>query len=168
MQPVNSDLLEQIDCYIEDLFVPKDAVLAENIRQAADAGLPAIQVSANQGKLLYLLAKMCGARRALEIGTLAGYSTTWLARALPEEGTLVTLEREPHHAEVARRNLEHAGLAGKVEICEGPAVDSLRNLIRAGVPPFDLIFIDADKAGYTEYLQLALELSRPGTVILGR
>ena len=166
MEPLNNDLVERIDEYIEELFAPEDAALAENVVQACAGGLPPIQVSPTEGRLLYVLAKICGARRVLEIGTLAGYSTTWLARALPADGNVVTLELDPHHADVARRNLERAGLAEKVEILVGPAADSLRKLIRTGVPPFDLVFLDADKAGYVEYLQLALELSRPGTVIL--
>ena len=166
MQALNEQLLERIDGYIESLFAPEDAALSQNVRDATAAGLPAIQVCPNQGKLLYLLAKICGARRILEIGTLAGYSTTWLARALPPEGSLVTLEREPAHAEVARRNLERAGVAGPVDVRVGPASESLRNLIRCGTEAFDLVFIDADKASLVEYLELSLELSHPGTLIL--
>ncbi len=166
MEPLNETLVESIDRYIEDLFVPPDPVLARNIEAADAAGLPAIQVSPNQGKLLYLIVKMAQAKRLLEIGTLGGYSTTWMARALPPGGALVTLERDPHHAAVARRNLDQAGIGHIVEIQVGPAADSLRSLIAAGVPPFDFVFIDADKAGYAGYLDLALELSRPGTVIV--
>ncbi len=166
MECVDEQLVENIDRYIERLFTPEDSALSQNIREAAAAGLPAIQVSRNQGKLLYLIAKISGGRRFLEIGTLAGYSTTWLARALPPEGLLVTLEYVPAHADVARSNLERAGVARQVEILLGAASDSLRALIRSGTEPFDLIFIDADKVGYLEYLELALQLSRPGTVIL--
>lgn len=166
MEPLNEQLVERIDRYIEDLFTPPDAVLAENLKEADAGGLPPIQVSPNLGKLLYLLVKIAGARRVLEIGTLGGYSTTWLARALPPGGVLITLERESKHAEVARRSLERAGLGGIVDIRVGSAADSLRDLIRAGTEPFGLIFIDADKASYVEYLNLSLELSRPGTVIL--
>jgi len=166
MERLDSDLVERIDSYIECLFAPEDAALSANRKDAAAAGMPAIQVSPNEGKLLYLIAKMIRAERILEIGTLAGYSTTWLARALPSTGGLVTLERDERHAAVARKNLERAGIAGQVEIKLGVASDALRNLIDHGTPPFDLIFIDADKAGYTEYHELALQLSRPGTVIL--
>jgi len=166
MEPLNEELVEQIDRYIEDLFTPTDASLAENLKDANAARLPAINVSPNQGKFLYLLVKIAGAKRILEIGTLGGYSTTWLARALPPDGVLITLELEAKHAQVARRNLDRAGLGSKVEIHVGPATDSLRSLIRLEVQPFDCIFIDADKVGYVEYLDLSLQLSRRGTMIL--
>ncbi len=166
MEPLSEQLVERIDRYVEELFTPADAVLTENLKAADAAGLPSIQVSPNQGKLLYLLVKISGARRVLEVGTLGGYSTTWLARALPAGGALVTLEREGGHADVARRNLDRAGLGGVVEVRLGAANESLRELIRSGAEPFDLIFIDADKAGYVEYLELSLELSRAGTLIL--
>ena len=166
MEPLNPQLVERIDRYIEELFTPSDAALTENLKDTESAGLPAINVSPNEGKLLYLLAKVAGARRILEIGTLGGYSTTWLARALPADGVLITLEREAKHADVARRNLERAGLDQVVDVRVGPASGSLRELIRWGSEPFDLIFIDADKSGYVEYLEASLELSRPGTLIL--
>jgi predicted O-methyltransferase YrrM len=166
IQPLDEQLIECIDGYIAGLFVPEDGALTRNVEDADAAGLPAIQVSANEGKLLYLIARMSRARRILEIGTLAGYSTTWLARALPAGGSLITLEREPLHAEVARRNLARAGVSEVVEIRVGNAAESLRDLIRGGAEPFDLVFLDADKAGYVEYLDLALQLSHPGTVIL--
>jgi len=166
MESINEQLVERIDRYIEDLFTPADAALLENLKDADAAGLPAINVSPNQGHLLYLLAKIAGAKRVLEIGTLGGYSTTWLARALPRGGVLITLERELKHAEVARRSLERAGLGSIVEIRVGPASGSLRDLIRSGAEPFDVIFIDADKTGYVEYLDLSLQLSHPGTIIL--
>jgi len=166
MQPLNEELVERIDAYIEDLFTPADPVLTANLADASAAGLPAIQVSPNQGRLLYLLAKLCGARRALEVGTLGGYSTTWLARALPPDGILISLEHKPHHATVARRSLDRAALAVPVEIRIGAAAESLEELVRSGAAPFDLIFIDADKTGYVEYLQYSLRLSRPGTLIL--
>jgi predicted O-methyltransferase YrrM len=166
MERLNEELVEQIDRYIEDLFTPTDAALAENLKDADSAGLPAINVSPNQGKLLYLLAKIAGAKRILEIGTLGGYSTTWLARALPADGVLITLELEAKHAQVARRSLDRAGLGSKVDIRVGPAKDSLRTLIRLGGEPFDFIFIDADKVGYIEYLELSLQLARRGTLIL--
>jgi predicted O-methyltransferase YrrM len=166
MQPLNEELVERIDEYIEELFTPADPVLTANMADAAAAGLPAIQVSPNQGRLLYLLAKLCGARRVLEIGTLGGYSTTWLARALQPDGILISLERDPHHAAVARHNLDRAELPVSVEIRIGPAAGSLQDLVRSGAAPFDLIFLDADKTGYVEYLEYSLQLSRPGTVIL--
>ena len=166
MNNVNAQLLESIDRYIEESFTPEDAALAQNVADAKAAGLPEIQVSPNQGKLLYLIAKMCGARRILEIGTLGGYSTTWLARALPDGGSVTTLEYAPLHAEVARQNLARAGVAEWVDLRIGKAADTLRQLIREQTQPFDLIFIDADKAGYAEYLELSLQLARPGTVIL--
>jgi predicted O-methyltransferase YrrM len=161
-----SDLLRQSDEYIESLFVEDDPILAQGLADAAAAGLPPIQVSPNQGKALYLLARMCGARRVLEIGTLGGYSTTWLARALPESGRLVTLELDRKHADVARTNVDRAGVGSRISIAVGPAAQSMRRLIAEQVEPFDLIFIDADKPGYSEYLDLALQLSRSGTVIL--
>jgi predicted O-methyltransferase YrrM len=166
MQPVNEKLIERIDAYIEDLFNQPDEALSQNLADTDAAGLPHINVSPNQGRLLYLLAKLAGAKRVLEIGTLGGYSTTWLARALPPGGRVITLELESRNAGVARRNLERAGVGSVVDVRVGPAADSLRDLIRSATAPFDLIFIDADKSGYPEYLELALQLSRPGTLIL--
>lgn len=140
-----------------------EAVLAAN----AAAGLPAHDVSPNQGKLLHLLAKLQGARMILEIGTLGGYSTIWFARALPQGGRVYTLEASLKHAEVAQTNLLNAGIADKVEIRTGLAADSLAQLDAEAHGPFDLIFIDADKQGNPEYLNWALKLSRPGTLIIG-
>jgi len=166
MRAFDEELVRRIDGYIESLFVGDDPVLAANIENADRAGLPHINVSANQGKFLYLLARIAGARRILEIGTLGGYSTTWLARALPGNGRLITLEYSGVHAETARKNLSAAGLDGIVEVRVGDAALSMRAMIDAGEPPFDFIFIDADKTGYVKYLDLALQLSRPGTVIV--
>jgi caffeoyl-CoA O-methyltransferase len=163
---MNPDLRIQIEKYIESLFVPPDPVLAQNISDAEAAGLPAIQISPNQGKLLYLLAKMCRASRVLEIGTLGGYSTTWLARALPDGGTITSLELDQKHGDVARKNLDRAGMGSRVTIHVGPAEQTLQRLIEQRVPKFDLIFIDADKPGYPRYLDLSLQLARPGTVVL--
>lgn len=166
MEALNEQLVERVDGYIEALFTPADPVLEANLADAKAAGLPAIHVSPNQGRLLYLIAKMSRAARILEIGSLGGYSTTWLARALPSSGKVVSLELDPHHAEVARRNLDRAGLSPLVEIRIGGAADSLRDLIRTGIQPFDLVFIDADKVSYPTYLELSIELSHSGTVIL--
>ena len=163
---MNPDLRVRIEKYIESLFVAPDPVLTQNIRDADSAGLPPIQVSPNQGKLLYLLSKMCGASRVLEIGTLGGYSTTWLARALPDSGMITSLELDQKHAEVARQNVDRAGVGSRVTIHVGPAEQTLQRLIDQRVPKFDLIFIDADKPGYPRYLDLSLQLSRPGTVVL--
>ncbi len=155
-----------VDDLIVDKMLPADPVLDAAIRRNAEAGLPAIDVSPAQGKFLYLLARMCAARRVLEIGTLGGYSTIWLARALPDTGKVVTLELDPHHAAVARRNVADAGLADRVELRVGPAVESLRVLQAEAVEAFDFVFIDADKPNNENYLTAALALSRPGTVIV--
>jgi predicted O-methyltransferase YrrM len=159
-------LLNEVDRYIESLCVPADPVLVAALRDAQAAGLPEINVSPNEGKLLYLLAKLANPRRILEIGTLGGYSTIWLARALPADGKLITLELEAKHAAVAHRNLARAHLDGKVEVRVGPALDSLARLVADGVPPFDVVFIDADKESYPAYLDWTLKLTRPGSLIL--
>jgi caffeoyl-CoA O-methyltransferase len=166
MDPISADLIARIDHYIEQLYVPRDPTLTQGLADAEAAGLPAINISANQGKLLYLLAKIAGARRILEIGTLGGYSTTWLARALPRDGVMVTLEVNPHHAEVARTNLERSVPGKSIDLRVGNATDTLERMIAAREQPFDLVFIDADKPAYVTYLELALQLSRAGTVIL--
>jgi predicted O-methyltransferase YrrM len=163
---MNEQQWSDVDRYLVSLLAPSDEALDNALRDSDDAGLPQINVAPNQGKLLTLLATIQGARRILEIGTLGGYSTIWLARSLPDDGTLISLELEPRHAEVARKNLERAGLSSRVEIRVGPAPASMRQLIDEGVEPFDFIFIDADKEGYPEYLELSLPLSRPGTVIV--
>ena len=165
-RPVNEELLEGIEKYIERLFVPPDAALEQNLKDAEAAGMPAIAVAPDQGRLIYILAKMAGAKRILEIGTLGGYSTTLLARALPKSGRLVTLEMKDAHAAVARKNLDRAGVGGLVDIRVGPAGETLDKMIKAGEEAFDLVFIDADKTGYVGYLNQVLQLSRPGTVIL--
>ncbi len=162
----NEQLAVQVDHYIERLFVTPDDALTHNLKDAAAAGLPTINISPNEGKLLYLIAKMVQAKRILEIGTLGGYSTTWLARALPAAGKLITLELDEQHAAVARRNLDRAGVGDRVEIMIGRGVDSLARLLDRNEQPFDLIFIDADKPSYVAYLHGALKLARAGTVIL--
>jgi len=153
---------EAVDRYFLDTIVGQDAALAEAQRAAEAAGLPPISVTAAQGKLLHLLVRIHGARRVLEVGTLAGYSTIWMARALPPGGTLISLEYEPRHAEVARANLDRAGVSGVVEIRVGAALETLPSL----EGPFDLVFIDADKENNPGYFQWALRLSRPGGVIV--
>ncbi len=158
------DQWTEVDRYISDLLVPSDPVLDAALEASAAAGLPTIQVSPTQGKLLHILARSLGARKILEIGTLGGYSTIWMARALPAGGRLITLEYSPKHAEVARANIARAGLASVVEVRVGRALDTLPQIAAEG--PFDLIFIDADKSGYPDYLPWAMKLSRPGSVII--
>ena len=160
------DLWTQVDRYFGELLVPSDEQLDAALSANERAGLPPIDVTGLQGKFLGLLARISGARRILEIGTLGGYSTIWLARALPEGGCVVTLELNRHHAEVARANLLHAGVLDRVDLRVGPAVESLQSLEESGAVPFDLIFIDADRPSDPEYLQWALKLSHPGTVIV--
>lgn len=155
-----------IDDYFSHMLIPVDPSLEAALQSSADAHLPAINVAPNQGKLLHLLAKIRGARRILEIGTLGGYSTIWLARALPPDGKLMTLEVEPKHATLARQNIESAGLSGVVSVIVGKATDSLKKLVADQAEPFDLIFIDADKESNPEYLEWSLKLSRRGTVII--
>ncbi|MEJ7813159.1 MAG: O-methyltransferase [Gemmatimonadaceae bacterium] len=156
-----------VDGYLTGLLVSPDAALAAALEASAAAGLPDIQVTPTQGKLLHLLARVQGARTILELGTLGGYSTIWLARALPAGGRLVTLEADPTHAGVARANIERAGLAGVVEVRLGPALETLPQLAAEGRGPFDLIFIDADKEHMPEYFGWALSLSRRGSLIIG-
>jgi predicted O-methyltransferase YrrM len=163
---MTQELWTRVDEYIARTLIGDDPGLEAALRDSEAAGLPAIAVSPAYGQMLHLLARAIGARRILEIGTLGGYSTIWLARALPAEGRLVTLEVNDRHAAVARKNLDRAGVASRVEIRLGPAADSLRAMARAPEPPFDFVFIDADKQGYPDYLRLSLALSRPGTLIV--
>jgi caffeoyl-CoA O-methyltransferase len=160
-------MLKQIDDYIQNQFAPQDEALEAAVRESQRAGLPEIHVSPNEGKLLRLLAETVGARRILEIGALGGYSAINLARGMAEDGRLISLEIDEHHAEVARQNVERAGLAERVEIRVGDARELLAQLSEGDEGPFDLVFIDADKGGYPEYLEWALRLSRPGSLILG-
>jgi len=164
--PTEEDRWTEVDRYLTDLLLPDDPALDAALAASESARLPAIQVSPPQGMLLHLLAQIRGTRRILEIGTLGGYSTIWLARALPAGGRLISLELNPRHAEIARENVARAGLAEKVEVRVGPAGESLPRLAAEGAEPFDLIFIDADKPGYPEYLEWALRLSRRGSVIV--
>ncbi len=155
------------DDYIASLFAPQDAALTSTIAEMERENVPGINVSGTEGKLLHVLALTVGAKRILEVGTLGGYSGIHLARALPDDGRLITLEIDPHHADVARRGFERAGVEHKAEIRVGPASETLRQMAAAGEPLFDLIFIDADKGGYVEYLRLSLPLLREGGLLLG-
>jgi predicted O-methyltransferase YrrM len=165
-EDMNLEYWTAVDRYITDLLVAPDPVLESTLQTSTAAGLPPINVAPNQGKLLQLLATMQGARDILEIGTLGGYSTIWLARALPADGRLVTLEAEPLHAITARKNIAQAGLEKIVEVRQGPALDTLKQLVAEKCAPFDFIFIDADKESYPEYLTWSLKLSRRGTCII--
>jgi predicted O-methyltransferase YrrM len=160
------DQWAEVDGYISDVLIPPNEVLTAALAANAAGGLPAIDVAPNQGKLLELLARMHGSRNILELGTLGGYSTIWLAGALPPGGRLVTLEFDPHHAEVARSNIARAGFSDVVEQRVGPALETLPQLAAEGYGPFDFIFIDADKQNYPNYLPWAVALSQPGTVIV--
>lgn len=161
------DLLRRVDGYVEGLFAPPDPALENALRRSREAGLPEINVSATEGKLLRMLAEMVGAKRILEIGTLGGYSAIHLARALPENGALISLELDERHADVARENVAEARLAKQIDVRVGDARELLAGMAENGEGPFDLVFIDADKGGYPEYLGWALRLSRPGSLILG-
>lgn len=163
---VDKDQWTVVDRYITDSLIPSDPALDAAMDANVAAGLPSIDVAPNQGKLLHLLALTKGARRILEIGTLGGYSTIWLARALPAGGRLVTLEVEPKHAEVAQQNLDRAGVSELVEVRVGPAAETLAQLHSQGEEPFDLIFIDADKQNISAYLGWSLQLARLGTLIV--
>jgi predicted O-methyltransferase YrrM len=163
---MTQELWTECDRYITELFVPPDPALEVALRASDAAGLPSIHVSPSQGKLLHLLARLQGARRILEVGTLGGYSTIWLARALPADGRLVTLEAVEKHAQVARANIARAGLDAVVDLRLGHALDTLPRLEAERGGPFDLIFIDADKPSYPDYLEWALRLSRPGSLII--
>lgn len=162
-----SALLTRIDDYIQQRFAPQDGALEAAVRESRRAGLPEIQVSPNEAKLLQLFAEMVGARRILEVGTLGGYSAIHFGRALPEDGKLISVEIDERHAEVARQNVERAGLENKIEIRVGDARELLTRIAENDEGPFDVVFIDADKGGYLEYLEWAMKLARPGSLILG-
>jgi predicted O-methyltransferase YrrM len=155
-----------VDTYFNDLFIPTDAALENALQASTAAGLPQINVAPNQGKLLHILALTARATHILEIGTLGGYSTIWLARALPAGGKLITLEYSPKHAEVAQANIAEAGLSEQVEVRVGKAIESLPQIAEEGHPPFDLVFIDADKVSTPAYLEWALKLTQPGSLII--
>jgi predicted O-methyltransferase YrrM len=164
---MSKELWTSVDTYIATNLIPANQQGNDVLAANAEAGLPSIDVSPAQGKLLYLLARIQGAKRILEVGTLGGYSTIWLARALPSDGKLITLELDPKHAEVAAANIQRAGLTSLVEQRVGPALESLARLHAEDPTPFDLIFLDADKPNNPIYLDWAIRLSRPGTVIIG-
>lgn len=163
---MNEDIFSQVDHYISDLLAPEDKALTDTIQSIHNENMPQISVSANHGKFLQVLMRSCKAKRVLELGTLAGYSTIWMARALPEDGKLITLEVDKHHAEVARKNIENAGLSKKIEIRIGKAIALLPDFIAQNEEPFDFIFIDADKPPYAAYFDYALKLAKPGTLIV--
>jgi predicted O-methyltransferase YrrM len=161
-----SEAWQDVDAYLAGKLLGDDPILDAALRANEEGGLPAIDVSPVQGKLLHLLARAAGARRVLEIGTLGGYSTIWLARAVPEDGRVVTLEIDPHHAAVARANLDRAGIGTRVDIRVGAALDTLAALHAANEAPFDLVFIDADKQNNANYVQAAIGLARAGALII--
>jgi predicted O-methyltransferase YrrM len=163
---MSQSLWSAIDGYFNGALAPPDPALNAALEASEAAGLPSIAVAANQGKLLMLLAQTLGARRILEVGTLGGYSTLWLARALPADGRLISLELDPKHAEVARANLQRAGLASVAEVRLGRGLDSLPKLAAENIGPFDLVFIDADKPSNADYFAWALKLTQPGSLII--
>ncbi|HEX3385566.1 MAG TPA: O-methyltransferase [Mucilaginibacter sp.] len=163
---MDNEIFEKVDDYIAGLLGREDEVLRNTVFSMENADVPPMQVSANQGKFLQVLAKSVNAKKILELGTCCGYSTIWLARTLPENGRLISLEYEPAYAEIAKQNIKAAGLENIVEIRTGKALDILPQIEAEGQGPFDLIFIDADKPPYAEYFEWALKLSRPGTIIV--
>lgn len=163
---MTQELWTSVDEYLGQMLVKQDESLDAAVAASDAGGLPPIQVSPTQGKFLGMLIRLMGARNVLEVGTLGGYSTIWMARAIPEGGKIVTLEIDPKHAEVAARNFENAGLSGRIELHVGNARETLPRLIEKGYGPFDLSFIDADKVSNPDYFEWALEMSRPGSVII--
>lgn len=163
---MDTTLWSDVDAWFSDTLLAPDAALTATLAASAAAGLPAIHVAPNQGKLLHLFARMIGAKRVLEVGTLGGYSTIWLARALPPDGHVVTLEADARHAAVARANFAQAGLAQRIELLEGPALETLPKLAATASGSFDLVFIDADKPSNPDYFSWALELTHCGSVII--
>lgn len=163
---MNQKVWEAVDQYLDKMLIPPDPAMKDALAAAAKAKLPAIQVSSMQGKMLHLMALMTGARKILEIGTLGGYSTIWMARALPEGGRIVTLEADPKHAEVARKNFARAGVESKVELRLGKALDTLPQIAADGIGPFDMFFIDANKSNMPEYFEWSLKLAHKGSVII--
>ena len=163
---MDQKLFEAVDQYISDLFIKEEESLTAAERSHGLENIPAINVSPNLGKFLYLMTKISKAVKILEVGTLAGYSSIWMAKALPENGRLISLEIDPRHASIARKNIERAGLSSKVEVRVGKAIDLLPGMVKESEGPFDMIFIDADKPPYAEYFEWALKLSKSGTLII--
>lgn len=163
---MNKKIFSHVDNYISGLLAPEDKALTDTIKSLDTEGVPQHSVSANQGKFLQVMMMACNAKTVLELGTLGGYSTIWIARALPDNGKVITIEVDKHHGDVAQKNIDNAGLSQKVELRVGKALDILPQIIAENHDPFDMIFIDADKPPYTEYFEYALQLSRPGTVII--
>ena len=163
---MNLESWTNVDAYFTDLLHDHDPILDAVLADSTKAGLPEIQVSVPQGKWLHLMVHLSGAKRVLELGTLGAYSTIWMARALPDDGHLVTLEAEPLHVQVARQNLQHAGVSNKVQVMEGHALESLDQLTAQNEAPFDFVFLDADKENYPNYLPEILKLMRPGSVLI--
>ena len=163
---MTKDVWEAVDKYFDEMLIPHDSALDDALAAASAENLPAIQVSSVQGKLLHLLARIMGARNILEIGTLGGYSTIWMARALPEGGRIITLEADPKHAEVAQKNFARAGVENRVELRLGKALDTLPRVAADGRGPFDMFFIDANKSNMPEYFEWSLKLARKGSVII--
>ncbi len=163
---MTKDVWEAVDKYLDETLTPRDSTLDDALAECAAADMPAIQVSSVQGKLLHLLARIMGAHNILEIGTLGGYSTIWMARALPEGGRIITLEADPKHADVARKNFARAGVEGKVELRLGKALDTLPKVAADARGPFDMFFIDANKSNMPEYFEWSLKLARKGSVII--
>lgn len=163
---MDNSIFGEVDQFINHLFVKEDSALLQTRQAIIDEGLPLISISENQGKFLHILARLCNPQKILEIGTLGGYSTIWLARALQENGQLISLELDQHHADVALANIANADLNNKVTIRVGNALEELPKMKKEGAGPFDVIFIDADKEPYAEYFELSLQLSRPGTLII--
>lgn len=163
---MDTEIFSKVDKYISDLLAPEDKALTDTIKSLDSEGLPQHSVSANQGKFLQVMMIVCNAKKVLELGTLGGYSTIWLARALPDNGKVITIEVDKHHADVAQKNIENAGLSQKIDLRVGKALDILPQIIAENDERFDMIFIDADKPPYTEYFDFALQLSRPGTLII--
>ncbi|MDR3681353.1 MAG: O-methyltransferase [Flavipsychrobacter sp.] len=159
-------IFAKVDKYITDLLTPEDKALTDTLDSIEREGIPSISVSAPQGKFLQVMALACNAKKILELGTLAGYSTIWMARTLPQDGKIITVEFDEHHAAVAQKNIDNAGLSSRVDIRRGKALDILPQILTNGEGPFDLIFIDADKQPYKEYFEHALQLSRSGTIII--
>ena len=159
-------IFQRVDDYINSLLAPEDDALKQTIQSLESQNIPQISISANQGKFLQVMAKLVGAKKILELGTLGGYSTIWMGRALGDDGKIITIELDAKHATVAQNNIDRAGLSGKVEIRVGKGLELLRKMIEENEAPFDLIFIDADKPPYAEYFNLALQLSRSGTLII--